>query len=269
MLHEIGFDRLHHAFWKFFDPDHPKHVKGNAYEKIDEEYYKMVDERIGRLIELFPEDCVIFLLSDHGSAAMKGAFCVNEWLERAGYLAFKNKPTGKVEIEKAEVDWAKSKAWGWGGYYARIFFNVKGREPNGIIQPEELEKEKKRLTQLILSIKDPNGRQMKNHVFEPETLYGMALGDKPDLMVYFDDLFWRSAGTVGHESIYLEENDTGPDDSVHSMEGIFLVYNPQKNEKSSTLNVRAEDIAPTILSLFEIHDGLNNFDGRILREVIS
>jgi predicted AlkP superfamily phosphohydrolase/phosphomutase len=52
------------------------------------------------------------------------------------------------------------------------------------------------------------------------------------------------------------------------MEGIFLVYNPQKNEKSSTVNVRAEDIAPTILSLFEIHDGLNNFDGRILREVI-
>jgi len=143
MLHEIGFDRLHHAFWKFFDPNHPKHVKGNAYEKIDEEYYEMVDERIGRLMELFPEDCTTFLLSDHGSASMKGAFCINEWLERVGYLVFKNKPIAKTEIEKAEIDWTKTKAWGWGGYYARIFFNVRGREPQGIIPPEELEKERK------------------------------------------------------------------------------------------------------------------------------
>jgi len=115
MLHEIGFDRLHHAFWKFFDPNHPKHVKGNAYEKIDEEYYVMVDERIGRLMELFPEDCTIFLLSDHCSASMKGAFCVNEWLERVGYLVFKNKPIGKTEIEKAGIDWANTNAGGGEG----------------------------------------------------------------------------------------------------------------------------------------------------------
>jgi predicted AlkP superfamily phosphohydrolase/phosphomutase len=268
MLHEIGFDRLHHAFWKFFDPNHPKHVKGNAYEKIDEEYYEMVDERIGRLMELFPEDCTTFLLSDHGSASMKGAFCINEWLERVGYLVFKNKPIAKTEIEKAEIDWTKTKAWGWGGYYARIFFNVRGREPQGIIPPEELEKEKKKLTQLILAITDQGGRQMKNHVFEPEMLYGTAIGDKPDLMVYFDDLFWRSAGTVGHESIYLDENDTGPDDSVHSMDGIFLMYNPQKDIKNNSVRVRAEDIAPTILSMFGIHDGLSELDGRILQEVI-
>ena len=36
MLHEIGFDRLHHAFWKYFDPSHPKYVKGNKYESVAE-----------------------------------------------------------------------------------------------------------------------------------------------------------------------------------------------------------------------------------------
>jgi|GEM_PF-3258973 len=109
---------------------------------------------------------------------------------------------------------------------------------------------------------------MKNHVFEPEMLYGTAIGDKLDLMVYFDDLFWRSAGTVGHESVYLDEDDTGQDDSVHSMDGIFLMYNPQKDIKNNSVRVTAEDIAPTILSLFGIHDGLSELDGRILQEVV-
>ena len=50
---------------------------------------------------------------------------------------------------------------------------------------------------------------MKNSILEPAKLYGTATGDKPDLMVYFDELDWRSAGTVGHDSLYLFENDTG------------------------------------------------------------
>ena len=186
IMHEIGFDRLHHAFWKFFDPKHPKYVKGNQYEHLDEEYYKLVDERIGRLVKLFGDDCITFIVSDHGSKGMIGAFCVNQWLEQEGYIAFKTKPTKMTDIDKAEVDWSRTKAWGWGGYYARIFFNVKGREPNGVIERKDLETEKKKLSSKIMSIKDNNGRPMKNVVFEPDQLYGTAIGDKPDLMVYFD-----------------------------------------------------------------------------------
>ena len=62
----------------------------------------------------------------------------------------------------------------------------------------------------MMRIKDDKGRTMRNQVFDPDRIYGIARGDKPDLMVYFDDLNWRSAGTVGHDSLYLFENDTGP-----------------------------------------------------------
>jgi predicted AlkP superfamily phosphohydrolase/phosphomutase len=174
-----------------------------------------------------------------------------------------------TDIDKAEVDWSKTKAWGWGGYYARIFFNVKGREPNGVIERKDLETEKKKLTSKIMSIKDNNGRAMKNMVFEPDQLYGTAIGDKPDLMVYFDDLNWRSAGTVGHDSLYLFENDTGPDDSVHSMMGIFLMYNPKKKMNSRILEgAKVEDMAPTILKMYGIpaEDGM---DGKVIAEVFS
>lgn len=270
IMHEIGFDRLHHAFWKFFDPTHPKYVAGNQYEHLDEEYYEMVDQRIGKLVDSFGEDCITFVVSDHGSKGMRGAFCVNQWLQKEGYLSFKTPPSGIVDIEKADIDWTKTKAWGWGGYYARIFFNVKGREPNGIIDPKDLPKEEKLLEEKFNSISDDKGKKMNNLVFEPDRLYGTALGDKPDLMVYFGDLDWRSAGTVGHDSLYLFENDTGPDDSVHSMNGIFLMYDPKRNLGGKEVrNLKIEDIAPTLLEMYGANIPNDGIDGKVLEEVIN
>ena len=270
IMHEIGFDRLHHAFWKFFDPTHPKYVAGNQYEHLDEEYYEMVDQRIGKLVDSFGEDCITFVVSDHGSKGMRGAFCVNQWLQKEGYLSFKTPPSGIVDIDKADIDWTKTKAWGWGGYYARIFFNVKGREPNGIVDPKDLPREEKLLEEKFNSISDDKGKKMNNLVFEPDKLYGTALGDKPDLMVYFGDLDWRSAGTVGHDSLYLFENDTGPDDSVHSMNGIFLMYDPKRNLGGKELrDLKIEDIAPTLLEMYGANIPNDGIDGKVLEEVIN
>ncbi len=270
MMHEIGFDRLHHAFWKFFDPSHPKYVKGNKYEQIDLEYYQLVDRRIGRLLPILGEDCTTFVLSDHGSKAMHGAFCVNQWLEQEGYLKFKTKPTAPTELDKMEIDWSGTKAWGWGGYYARIFFNVKGREDSGIIDQGELENEKKKLTQKFMTINDHVGKRMKNVVFEPDRLYGTAKGDKPDLMVYFDDLNWRSAGTVGHPSLYLFENDTGPDDSVHSMDGVFMMHKPGRNMKGRKLEgATVQGMASTLLTVLGIDPAAEGFDSRVIDEVVT
>jgi len=268
-LHEIGFDRLHHAFWKFYDPTHPKYVRGNEYEDVFDQYYSMADERIGRLLEVFGEDCVSFVLSDHGSKGMHGAFCVNEWLANEGYLVYARPPSGVVDLEKAEVDWSKTKAWGWGGYYARIFFNVRGREPKGLIDPSELEAEKSRLREKIEALTDDRGVRMRNTVLDPAVHYGRARGDSPDLMVYFDDLNWRSAGTVGHGSLYLSENDTGPDDSVHSMDGVLVMSNPKKDLKGRRVEgARIQDMAPTLLSLYGL-EMPGDIDGRVLTEVVE
>lgn len=270
MMHEIGFDRLHHAFWKYFDPTHPKFAEGNEYRNIDVEYYSMVDRRIGQLMEIFGEGCATMIMSDHGSKAMKGAFCVNEWLVQEGYLALKKKPTSQVDLEKAEIDWGKTKAWGWGGYYARIFFNVKGREPQGVIDRNDLEKEKTRFTEKVMQIRDDKERTMSNQVFEPDKLYGTAIGDKPDLMVYFGGLDWRSAGTLGHGSLYLSENDTGPDDSVHSMDGVFMVSRQGWKPRKQTLEgLEVEMVAPTILRMLGLDPKSEGMDSKIILEVVE
>jgi predicted AlkP superfamily phosphohydrolase/phosphomutase len=270
VMHEIGFDRLHHAFWKFFDRAHPKHVAGNKYEKIDEEYYAMVDGRIGRLLDIFGQDCTTLIMSDHGSKAMKGGFCFNQWLEKGGYLKLKIRPMGQTDLDKADVDWSKTKAWGWGGYYGRVFFNVEGREATGSIAQKEFERAKSELTKEIMKIRDDKGVKMANEVFVPGKLYRAATGDKPDLMVYFGDLDWRSAGTVGHDSLYLSENDTGPDDSVHSMDGVFLMANPSKDlGGKETAGLELRNIGPSLLGAYALRFGDDAIDKLASREVTA
>jgi len=247
---EIGVDRVHHAFWKFFDPEHHLYEPGNKYENVIRDYYIYLDKQIGEILGMVDKDTRIMVVSDHGVKRMKGAFCVNEWLIKEGYLVL-NYPSNIVSPEKADIDWGKTKAWGWGGYYARIFLNVEGREEKGIVKREDYEAMRNELREKILNIRDPDGNLMDNKVYKPEEIYPECRGDPPDLMVYFDNLYWRSAGTVGHNKLYLAENDRGPDDAMHSEHGIFILYDPKNPENGRVKDVMIGEISDIMLSILK------------------
>ena len=248
----IGLDRMHHAFWKYYDKNHHKYKKGNIFESAIKNFYKYLDKEIGEIISLLDEDTVIIIASDHGAKAMKGCLCVNMALEKLGLLKFKEKSKPRTMLEDAKIDWSKTYAWGWGGYYARIFLNIKGREENGIIDPKKYEEWRDKISKLLKTIPDKNGKPMNTKIYKPDELFNVVNGDAPDLMVYFDDLNWRSAGTVGYDSMYLDENDTGPDDAVHDYHGIFIINDPEKKVGMEIGTKKIEDIAPTILNVFRI-----------------
>ena len=107
-------------------------------------------------------------------------------------------------------------------------------------------------TKGLKSIKDDKGNPMDTKVYRPEELYEIIRGDPPDLMVYFDDLNWRSAGTIGYKSMYLKENDTGPDDAVHDYHGIFIIFDPKKKIGKDLGTKNILDIAPTSLKILGI-----------------
>lgn len=244
---EIGVDRIQHAFWKFHDPAHHLYEPGNKYERAIMDYYRFLDGRIGALLEVVPDDTVLLAVSDHGAKRMKGAFCVNEWLIEQGDLTLKEPPRRGANIEKTPIDWAKTRAWGWGGYYARIFLNVEGREPQGVVKPEDYDAEREALAERLRAVRGPRGEAWATRVIKPNEFYPELRGDYPDLMVYFDDLYWRSAGTLGWGSIYLDENDTGPDDAVHAQDGMYVLYDPA-DRASVRRDVDILDLAPTILT---------------------
>jgi predicted AlkP superfamily phosphohydrolase/phosphomutase len=252
MMVEMGPDRIHHAFWRFIDPEHRLYQRGNEFENVVHDYYLKVDAEIGRTLEILPADTSVIVVSDHGAKRMVGAVAINEFLMQEGYLTLKSNPTSPKRLTADMVDWSRTRAWGDGGYYARIFLNIEGREPNGQIAPADVDRVKQELKRKLEGLGDENGQPIGTRVFFPEDVYRECRGIPPDMIVYLGDLDWRSAGTVGNGSIHLFENDTGPDDANHAPEGIFVWHNRGKAPARPTDRVSIYDVAPSILDFYSI-----------------
>jgi predicted AlkP superfamily phosphohydrolase/phosphomutase len=128
-----------------------------------------------------------------------------------------------MRLDQAAVDWEHTRAWGEGGYHGRLFLNVRGREPSGVIDPGDYRAVQQELIDALEALTGPDGAGLGSRAYRPEEIYpnGIA-GIPPDLTVYFGDLAWRSVGSVGLGDIYTFDNDTGPDEANHDWKGIFI-----------------------------------------------
>jgi predicted AlkP superfamily phosphohydrolase/phosphomutase len=223
---EIGLDRMHHGFWKFHDPAHVLHEAGHRHQHVIRDYYRYLDEEVGTLLELIDSDTAVLVVSDHGAQRLDGGFCVNEWLVREGLLVLDRYPDKVSRFEELAIDWSRTVCWSEGGYYARVFLNVQGREPQGIITPADYEKVRNDLKARFEGTRGPDGRPLGTVAYKPQDIYRHVRNVAPDLIVHFGDLYWRSIGGVGYPSIHVQENDTGPDDCNHAQFGSFILAAP-------------------------------------------
>ncbi|MGH2447795.1 MAG: alkaline phosphatase family protein [Chloroflexota bacterium] len=244
MMVEMGTDRIHHGFWHFMDPEHPKYEPGRLTDAIHE-YYKTIDAEVGSLLSRVDDDTAILLVSDHGAKRMEGGVCINEWLIKEGLLTLKSKPAGSVPLEQCEIDWSKTVAWASGGYYSRVFLNVAGREPNGIVT--DYQGTLRDLKARIEAIPDHLGRPMPTTAHIPDETYETVRGFAPDLIVLFGDLLWRAVGSVDGGQIYTFDNDTGPDDANHAQHGVFVLDHDRESRWAEGHQLM--DIAPTLLDV--------------------
>jgi predicted AlkP superfamily phosphohydrolase/phosphomutase len=252
MVCEIALDRLHHVFWQHFDPRHPLHEPGSKYETAFQEYYRFLDREVGALLEEIPDDAITIVMSDHGARPMMGGLCFNDWLVREGYLVMTESLAGPMPIKDAPIDWSRSVAWGDGGYYGRLFLNVKGREPQGIVDLARYEAMRDELIAKLEAAPGPDGEPLGTKVFKPQDVYTDVKGVAPDLIVYFGDLAWRSVGSVGNPSLYTYENDTGPDGANHDRDGIFAMTGLSGQPMGNVDGMSLVDVGPSILKLYDI-----------------
>jgi predicted AlkP superfamily phosphohydrolase/phosphomutase len=222
---EIGTDRIQHALWR------------SEYAVLD--YYRCVDERLGRLLRLLNDDTAVLVVSDHGAKRMDGCAHLNEWLRRTGYLTLRAEPSQPTPLTPELVDWERTVAWSDGGYYARVYLNVAGREPAGTVGSTEYEGVRDEIRAKLAEL---------GVAHRPEDLYGEANGVAPDLLAYVHDLHWRASALVGTESLYSRENDTGPDEANHDHDGVYiLAADGVRPGLGRQRDLR--DVAPTILAL--------------------
>lgn len=247
MLVEMGVDRIHHAFWRYFDPQHRKYEPGPFTDAI-RDYYIHVDKLIGELLAGLPAKTAVMIVSDHGGKRIDGGIAINEWLIREGYLVLSEYPKQPAPLGKLKVDWTKTRVWSEGGYYARVFINRQAREPQGVVTASEYEPLRDELIRKLEALGDETGQPIGTKVYRPEKLYKKCNAIPPDLVTIFGQLYWRSIGSVGYNAVHVFENDTGPDDANHAQDAMFMLSGPGiSGGKIAPIDLL--DVAPTVLKL--------------------
>lgn len=213
---EIGLDRLHHGFWRFVDPTHPRHQTTGRLASSVADYHALLDGEIASLLEAAGPGTAVLVVSDHGARSALGGFRLNEWLVDQGDLVLARRPERPRRLAPNMVDWSRTRAWGAGGYCGRVFFNLAGREPQGALSPDRLAGYRTDLARRL------EGALEGTRVLAAEHTYRRLRGVPPDLLVYFRDLAYRALEEVGTGEVLASLSTGGLDDANHDRDGILI-----------------------------------------------
>lgn len=157
----------------------------------------------------------------------------------------------RLEFTSA-VDWSRTQAYSF-GYYGQIFINLKGREPQGIVEPDAYEALRDEIASAMLEITDPaDGRPVVDRVYRKEELYhGRYLADAPDLLAimreltYITRMGYEFAGQRGELFRLPYTDETGS----HRLEGIVIAAGPDIRRSQALPDHIIHDLTPTLLHL--------------------
>jgi predicted AlkP superfamily phosphohydrolase/phosphomutase len=92
-------DTVHHELWHIIDPTHPRYDPelNRQFAPQILEYFKRIDDCVGRIIAAAPPDTFVTILSDHGGGPFHKFFHVNNWLAQQGLLKFKRTPVSAIK----------------------------------------------------------------------------------------------------------------------------------------------------------------------------
>src|SRR5262249_30264918 len=145
---------------------------------------------------------------------------------REGLLVLNEYPRAITPLSQLSVNWEKTKAWCEGGDTAQVFFNVVGREPRGTLVPADYERFRDELKARLEALVDDQGQPLGAEVWKPEALCSAVRCVAPDLFVHFGGLSWRAVGSVGYPTLYVQEDDTGPDACSPTPYGSLILAAP-------------------------------------------
>ena len=258
-------DRVQHALWRHRDPESPRHDPEAAAElggAIDE-IYAEVDRIVGRVLDEAPEGTTVLVVSDHGFAPFRRGVNLNNFLRSQGFQVPRagagagTKRVGDL-VDGAffeDYDWERTRAYAMG--LGNVYLNLEGREPGGIVTPEEAPALLDRIRTALLALRDEDGTKVVREVYYGRDLYrGARTGDAPDLVVGFEwgyRVSWQTClGNVDRDVIIPNtQRWSGDHCSVDPslVPGVVFANRPLvRREGGGAPDVL--DVAPTIVTQF-------------------
>ena len=237
-------DRVNHFLFKHYTQD-------GEYKREFLDFYAKVDDYLGRLREMLPDDVTMAVASDHGFTTLEYEVHLNEWLEQEGWLSYED--DDHSELGDIADD---SKAYSL--IPGRFYLHLEGREPRGSVPEDEYEAVRDELKTKLENLTGPNGQPVADVVETKESAYrGEHDEIAPDLTVVPNHGFDLKSGFKGHDEVF----GVGPRNGMHSFDNASLfVDDPDVAIDDADLY----DIAPTILDLLEVDYTRTEFDGASL-----
>ena len=302
MIHFQATDWVQHFFWKYFDKDHPSHDPQNpSYLKnaiLDT--YRLIDEKIGGLLENLDEGTYKIIMSDHGFGPLYKVVYLNNFFREKGLLKFKSslkyvlfklgftseniyKLLTKLELANlvprfrhkkyevfkiflglSDVDWHKTRVYSI-GHNGQVYINLAGREPVGLVnEGKEYEHLREHVIEILRNFRDPEtNRNIFDQIYRREEIYhGPHLHEAPDIVAPMT--------SYNQEMNYISKKVLGNAPNLlsgyHRMNGFVLFSGPRIGKKVMKANII--DIAPTILYILRIPIP-NDMDGKVLLHVFE
>ena len=250
----MGADRMAHLFWRYSDDKHKRYNPDPRYRTALHDYYVWIDQQIGEARQSLGEETVVFIVSDHGVQRLDGCINMNEWLIQEGYITLSEYPPSPTPFQEVKVDWSKTKAW-TAGSAGQVYLNLKGREHDGIIAPEEYDRVLDELIAKIKRIPDEKGGSLENRLFKRREIYSGPFAEyAPDLFVSFDDGRWKTDERVGFGSgrIHSVDEASSQDDGADGSEGYFCLAGSHIPATGEHLGASLLDVAPTVLDVMDL-----------------
>jgi predicted AlkP superfamily phosphohydrolase/phosphomutase len=171
-------------------------------------------------------------------------------------------------LSARHIDWSKTVAYAQGNF-GQIFLNIKGRQPNGCVDPADAPALIEKIKERLMLLKHPEtGEPLVEKVYGREDLYnGPLIEMGPDLTVVLKDWNYRTIGLhefTTHKTISPAFGPTGD----HRLEGMIVGVGPAFEVGASPDGACLLDIAPTILHLLGVPVP-DDMDGRVLTELLK
>ncbi len=155
--HFHNVDAAGHMIMKFLKDKGRSKLPEETYAQLLRELYIQTDNYIGNYLHLLDEGWTVFIVSDHAQVCPEhlppllcdGSGVDLRVMEELGYTYVKKDENGE---DTHEIDWSRTKAVAKG---LNIFLNLKGRNPYGIIEPEDKYEEEEKLMTALYSYKSP------------------------------------------------------------------------------------------------------------------
>jgi predicted AlkP superfamily phosphohydrolase/phosphomutase len=295
MVHFFASDLAQHKLWHTQDKTHPwyRPALGARYGMAVRDLFAQIDRGLASLLALLPPDTAVILMSDHGFGPQHEVVNLNNYLLQAGLMALKpsanvrlrvwlarQKGLDKVAIRLArywgrqrllgftDVDWRRTRAYAR-GHMGQVYLNLQGREPQGVVHPDDYHAARDEVSAILQSLRHPEGKRPLVQTIIPgeAAAHGPYASQGPDLHLIMDDyraLAYPLFATDGR----LVTQQPLVDSGNHRPEGILVAAGPGLGRGQTIQGARLLDLAPTILHWLGVSPP-DDMDGRVLTEIFT